>query len=160
MARGIAIAVGALCALFISASAALAAPPPNDNFAAALPLTVGQQLNATNLEATAENFEPVPAGSEADECADPNTEPDCTASVWYSFEAPSTGEFTIETCDGGTELDTILGLFTGATISTLAKVGEDDNSPGCAGGFGEEGSRLTFSATSGELFHVVLDARV
>ncbi len=154
MLRGLTAAVAATGALFVFAAGAQAAAPANDAFAAAQPLDVGQQISSANLDATAEvPGEPSPGVSlTSSGCFEPDEAPRCTTSVWYSFQPTTTGEYTIETCDGGTDIDSVLAAFSGATLSTLAEVGSDDDE--CAGGGGDQGSQLSFTATGGTLYHV------
>lgn len=154
MARG----TSALAALFLSllalAAPAEAAPPANDAFSAAQPLAVGQEISGTNLEATAEvPNEPNPAGvTRATKCAAIDEAPDCTASVWYTFEPASSGEYTIETCDVGTDMDSVIGVYSGTTLTTLTE--EKSNDDKCAGGYGGNGSQISFNATGATLYHV------
>jgi hypothetical protein len=159
MARGTSIVIGAICALLALAATAIAAPPPNDHFSAAQPLSPGQEIAGSNLEATAQASEPEFAGDQSASCVDPASQPDCAASVWYSFEAPGDGEYTVETCDAGTDVDTVLGVFSGSTIQGLTPEGVDGDAPGCEGGWGGEGSRVSFSATAGTVYHVDLGGR-
>src|SRR5262249_46360884 len=143
--------------LFVLAVPAQAAPPPNDAFADAQPLGVGEEISGTNLEATAEvPEEPEPAGvTKSTECVAIDEAPDCTASVWYTFEPASSGEYTIETCDLGTDIDSVIGVYEGATLATLTSKGANDDA--CAGGYNENGSRVGFIATGGTLYHVEVD---
>jgi hypothetical protein len=134
---------------------AQAAAPANDTFAAATPLAVGDEVSSTNLDATVEAGEPNPTSfSESTGCPTLATGPACGTSVWFNFQPALSGEYTIETCDGGTDLDTILGVYTGATLGALALVGANDEVAGCAGGRDEDGSRVTFAATGGTVYRV------
>ncbi len=146
-----------LASMLLSAPvAAQAAPPANDAFATAVPLAVGEEVSNTNLEATVEPGEPNPTGfSESPGCPTLATGPNCGTSVWYTFQPSLSGEYTIETCDGGTDLDTILGVYTGAAVGSLVLVGANDEAAGCAGGRGD-GSRLTFAATAGTVYRIDL----
>ena len=54
----------------------------------------------------------------------------------------------------GTDLDTILGVYTGATVGSLVPIGVNDEITGCAGGRGEDGSRVTFAGTGGTVYRV------
>lgn len=103
-------------------SAALAAPA-NDAFSAAAPLTVGADVSSSNVDATVEAGEPDPTGFAASEsCPNIAAGPSCGTSVWYTFQAPSTGQYTISTCDGGTDVYSIVGVYTGTTIGTAVQV--------------------------------------
>ena len=80
--------------------------------------------------------------------------PLCTASIWYVFTPATSGQYTVETCDRGSDMDTVLGVYTGATIGAAVEVGSNDDA--CAGGFSGNGSRVTFTATGGTTYHVDL----
>jgi hypothetical protein len=142
--------------LLMSPGIAQAVAPANDGFAAATPLAVGGEVSSTNLDATVEAGEPNPAGfAESTSCPTLATGPECGTSVWFDFQPALSGEYTIETCDGGTDLDTILGVYTGATVGSLALIAANDEMAGCAGGRGD-GSRVTFAATGGTVYRVDL----
>jgi hypothetical protein len=142
--------------MLLGVGVAQAAPPPNDAFSAAQPLAAGGEVSADNLEATAETGEPDPASAaKADSCSTVpiDSAPGCASSVWYVFTAPETTEYTIETCDLGTDVDTVLGVYTG-TIGSLATVKDNDDAPECAGAYGTNGSRVSFAATAGTEYRV------
>ena len=106
-------AAACAAAALVSAPAAVAAAPPNDAFAAAQPLTgVPIAVSGSNIDATLEPDEPL-----VDEGGG--------ASVWFTWSPPAPGVYQFETC--GSVFDTVLGVFTGATLATLALVeGNDD----------------------------------
>lgn len=146
----------------IPASAAQAAAPANDNFAAAVPLTEGAGPQAAtaydNVDATVEAGEPNPANAgKAGDCATYTARPDCGASVWFTFTPSTTGNYTIQTCDQGTDNDTVLGVYTGAAVGSLTSVAtNDDGSATCYGGSSAYGSRVTFAATQGTAYRVTV----
>jgi hypothetical protein len=121
-------------------SAALAAPPANDNFAAAEELTGRVDFaEGTNAEATKE--EP--------------TEPDHAdnaggASIWYRWTAPADGQATVSTC--GSMLNTLLGVYIGDQLPPppLTEVAANDNSCG-------QQSEVTFGATAGTTYRIAVD---
>lgn len=128
--------------LFVAAVAS-AAPPPNDSFVAPTPL-------ATLLPLTA-------SGTCADASAESN-EPDYTtefetrsplATVWYQWTCLSSGlvEFRTE----GTN-DTVLGVFTGATLAAKVAVGINDEGPTGVT------SRVRFPAVAGTTYRIMVDA--
>jgi PKD repeat protein len=88
-----------------------AAPPDNDAFAAATPLTTVPATGEVALaEATAEPGEPSPS------CSTPNGAP----SAWFAFTAPRTESITIaRTSD---EWDTVLAVYTGESLDGLTEV--------------------------------------
>jgi len=86
----------------------------NNAFAAAQTLSgTSGQVTGANGGATKEPGEPNHAG-------DPGG-----ASIWYSWTAPSDGQLTLTT--SGSAIDTLLGLYTGSTPSTLTTVASSDD---------------------------------
>ena len=111
-------------------------PPSNDNFASRIILTGATATTiGSNIGATAEAQEPAQSGP--------------SNSVWWSWTAPSTGTFTIDTRGSGS--DTYLSLFTGSTLPTLALVAADDDEPGYLT------SRITGSFTAGTTYQIAVD---
>jgi len=101
---------GALFAGLLLARPAAAAPPANDNFASAQALSGSSlSVSGTNVEATKQTGEPQHAG-------DPGGR-----SVWYTWTAPSTGAFKVDTC--GSDFDTLLGVYTGGAVNALTASG-------------------------------------
>ena len=92
-------------------------PPVNDNFADALTL-VGCSGTAfgTNVGATKEPNER--------DTSVPDTA-SSTRSVWYKWEAPSTGTVTFDTKDS--TFDTVLEVFTGTSLATLTSIANNDD---------------------------------
>ncbi len=80
-------------------------PPANDNLCDAIPLTVGAPSSGdafTNVSATAEASEPVAACFNAG----------INGSVWFTFEAPDSGDVTVTTdIVGGTLNDTEVAVY-------------------------------------------------
>ncbi|WP_445245429.1 hypothetical protein [Microcoleus sp. OTE_8_concoct_300] len=110
--------------------------PPNDNFANRISLA-GQTANATgsNIRATGEVGEPTQSGA--------------TESVWWTWTAPTTGNYTFDTIGSG--FDTYLSLFTGYTVPSLALVAADDD------GGGYPASLITQSVTAGTTYQIAVD---
>ena len=74
-----------------------------------------------------------PIRSPADSCASVADGPECGTSVWYTFQAPPRA-YTIETCDGGTDFSSIVGVYTGA-LGALTQIAlPATTGPQCAGG--------------------------
>src|SRR5262249_39243222 len=114
---------------------ALAAPPPNDNFASAQQITGDTgSVTGTTTEATFQPGEPDPL--------------DGGSSVWYVWTAPSSGWATVHTC--GSSLDTRLALYTGSQLYALTLVGDDDQ--GCG-----DQSRVSWEAVAGTVYHISVD---
>src|SRR4051812_2953960 len=114
--------------------AAQAAAPANDNFANATVID-GTSLSqsTTNVEATIEAGEPNHGVGGSG------------ASVWWSWQAPVSGDVVIDTC--GSAIDTLLAVYTGVAVNALTLVTRNDDSAGC-GGNGRQ-SALRFTAAAG-----------
>jgi hypothetical protein len=114
-------------------------PPANDDFAGAQPLT-GSSATATGSTnfATAETQEPGPSA---------------TASVWYSWTAPSDGIAIVDTA--GSNFNTYLGIYTGDALpGPLAWVAANDDDTVNPGGT----SRVAFRATAGTTYRIQVDS--
>src|SRR5439155_809936 len=113
-----------------------APPPANDNWAnAALASGGSGSASGANDGATTESGEPlslngVPTGK----------------TVWWKWTAPASGTVVFDT--KGSSFDTVLGVFTGSSVSALAEVASDDDS----GGNGT--SRASFQASAGTAYYV------
>ncbi|MFM1767841.1 MAG: hypothetical protein RJA22_370 [Verrucomicrobiota bacterium] len=70
-------------------------------------------------------------------------------SVWWRWTAPVTAPVVINT--DGSSFDTILAIYTGSGLGSLAQVGNDDDS-----GAGNN-SQVTLSATAGTTYHIAVD---
>jgi hypothetical protein len=90
--------------------AALAAPPANNDFAAAQPLKEGSAVSAANWEATKEVGEPDHRGSKAG------------ASVWYSWTAPRTEGAFAQVYGGPLEGERVVAVYTGDAVDALTPV--------------------------------------
>ncbi len=114
-------------------------PPANDSFGTAEPVAGSSgEVFGSNQFATKEPGEPAHAGNAGG------------ASVWYSWTAPSDGEFTFSACLSG--FDTLLAVYTGGAVGSLVEVVSDDNACGPQ-------SSVTFIATSGTTYAVAVDGR-
>jgi serralysin len=137
-------------------------PPINDNFANAIvlngfPLTVF----GNNVGATGQAGEPDHAGF-----SDP------LQSVWYSWTAPTSGEFAITTV--GTPLtvitdpifgtialglDTTLGVYTGSSVSNLTEIASNDEFlANSEFNLSSSVSGVTFTATAGTTYQIAVDS--
>ncbi|MFZ4764106.1 MAG: hypothetical protein ACOYMN_04060 [Roseimicrobium sp.] len=76
------------------------------------------------------------------------------ASVWYEWTAPATGWVRVDTL--GSVLDTVIGVFTGDSVSTLLQVGFNDENFDPVELGASHSSRLTFYATAGTAYQVVI----
>ena len=106
---------------------------PNDPFASAVVIPGVPYVNSQFTTGfTVEAGEPQP-------CAG------IGSTAWYSFTPTSTGLLTADTL--GSNYDTALAVYTGATLGTLVNVGcDDDGLPGFL-------SQLSFNATAGVTYH-------
>jgi hypothetical protein len=72
-------------------------------------------------------------------------------SVWYRWRAPGTGNVQVQTA--GSSYDTLLAVYTGDTVGALSPVASNDN------GLPNGASALTFAATTGTTYQIVIDGR-
>jgi hypothetical protein len=115
----------------------LATAPANDNFAAAIPVTVGTYFGS-NTAATAEEGEPTGAGTSAP-----------VNSVWWKWTA-QTSEL-VEFNTFGSEFDTVLAVYSGSSLDTLQLVATNDDAEG-----GLQ-SLVVFQAQAGTTYYVSVD---
>ncbi|MDX1953846.1 MAG: S8 family serine peptidase [Verrucomicrobiota bacterium] len=88
----------------------------NDIFALAPMLTnASGTVSADNSNAQKEFGEPNHGGNEGGH------------SVWWSWRAPSDGALFVTT--DGSDIDTLLGIYTGTTLPTLVRIGSNDDTP-------------------------------
>lgn len=129
-----------------------AAPPvplpadDNDNFDGARVLVgcvgsvTGKNVNATK------------------EAGEPNHAPDNnggTHSVWYQWQAPSSGSVTITTA--GSAYDTVLAVYTGAGVNGLLLITRNDDIPDVFGQPHQVTSAVTISAVAGATYRIAVD---
>lgn len=117
--------------------------PPNDNFASATALvSVNGTASAagTTVRATGEGAEPPTVGG-----------PD---SVWYSWTAPDAAIVQVDT--SSCLHDTVLVVYSGATLNSLVPVASDDNS-GHPTGIGC--SSVSFTPTAGTTYFFRVEAK-
>lgn len=116
-------------------------PPPapaNDNFASrAVIAGASAMVSGSNVGATKEAGEPNHAGNSGGK------------SVWWSWTAPENGPVTVTT--DGSDFDTLLGVYTGASVSSLDTIASDDD-----GGPGTT-SLTTFSGVAGTAYQIAVD---
>jgi hypothetical protein len=122
----------------VTLNVAHSTPPPNDQLADAIVLT-GTSASATgsNVGATREPGEPYHGSYYG------------TASVWWTWTAPSDGGVTISTA--GSSFDTALAAYTGDTVSGLIRVAANDNV-----GYGLQ-SAVTFRAIAGTTYRIAVE---
>ncbi len=118
-------------------------PPANDDFPGTTLSGLPSSATGTNLGATKQAGEPPHAGNSGGH------------SVWYSWTAPSSGTVAIDTCNSG--FDTLLGVYTGSAVESLAPVASSDDSDSC--GAESTRSRITFAAAEGTVYRIAVDGR-
>src|SRR6185437_14619911 len=116
--------------------------PSNDDFANATPLVASASLTVfgTNILATKEPGESKHAG------ANPSH------SLWWKWTAPDNGVITINTT--GSTFDTVLGVYTGPTVSNLTQVAADDNQSSSV-----FTSQVRFPVSAGTQYEIVVDGK-
>jgi hypothetical protein len=125
----------------------VAPPPPtgpaNNNFANAQVISgCTGSVTGTNIGANKEANEP---------SHEPSGDPG-GASVWYQWQAPSTGSVTITTL--GSNFDTVLAVYTGNSVGALIEISKNDDVDTDGGIFT---SAVTFNATSATLYKIAVD---
>lgn len=120
-----------------------AAPPANDNFASAITMTGSAwTTNGSNADATTEANEPFPLQQ--------GTSP--AASVWWKWIAPAAGLYRLSTAGSG--IDTVLSVYTGASLAGLTAVADDQSAA-----WNSAGSVL-FNAQAGTLYTIRVDGQL
>lgn len=121
-------------------------PPANDNFVNRQVLTGTSFLTRVlTLGSSAEAGEPSRPG-EAGQPENP-----ALKSVWYSWTAPTTGTYVIDTDSGS--IDTVLAVYTGTQLSSLTMIAADDDIK-----LGENtNSKVTIPAVAGTTYPIVID---
>lgn len=116
------------------------APPANDNFANRITLTGTHLANVTgsNVGATAEPGEPFHADTLG------------LKSVWWKWTAPASGGLKLTT--QGSDIDTVLAVYTGNSLSNLTLVAANDEDPA----FGYQ-SIVTCNVISGVTYQIAVD---
>jgi hypothetical protein len=113
-------------------------PPVNDLFTNRVALTGATNVvTTTNNFATTEPGEPHLAGERGGH------------SVWWRWTAPASGLVTLSTV--GSSFDTLLGVYTGTSITSLTLVAADDDSGG------NSTSLVSFVASAGTEYEIAVD---
>jgi hypothetical protein len=142
------VASGGVLNLYQSLQSVSESSPPNDNFVNSQQLS-GRSTTVYGLTigATKEPGEPNHAGNPGG------------SSVWYSWTAPSAGRVEITTAKSittaGSTLNTLLGVYTGSSVTALTTIASNDDS-GITGD-GTTTSRVTFNAVPGTTYRVAVD---
>ena len=128
----------ALAALGVFAPAAVAAAPPNDDFDNAQPIQIGPKVQGSVRGATKERGEPIHARRSL-----------ARHSVWYRFRTRQKVTVTLSTCAGN--FDSVIAVYSGASLRSLRVVDYDDNS--CYSG---GRSLVRFTAHRGRTYRIAV----
>ncbi|MGH9873304.1 MAG: NF038122 family metalloprotease [Pyrinomonadaceae bacterium] len=122
-------------------------PPANDNFANRQVFSgCSGNLTGTTFSATSEPGEPSHDPSDSSSGSPGQT-------VWYQWQAPSSVSLNTNITTAGSDFDTILAVYTGASLGSLTRITfNDDATPGSV-----LTSSVTFSATAGTTYQIVVD---
>jgi thiol-disulfide isomerase/thioredoxin len=116
------------------------AQPANDMFANRIVITgTNIVVTGSSVGATKEAGEPNHAGNSGG------------ASVWWSWTAPFVGTVTISTA--GSSFDTLLGVYTGTSVSALTTIASNDDDPDA----GDYTSKVVFNAVSNQTYQIAVD---
>jgi hypothetical protein len=121
-----------------------AQPPPNNDFANAATIT------GSSGALSGDNFDATPQPGEPDPSLDNNT--NAVSSVWYRWTAPASGLVTMDTL--GSDYDTSLGAYTGNNFNALTPAGDNAQNDDIGGG--NLNSRITFTATAGTTYQIMV----
>src|ERR1017187_2061332 len=113
--------------------------PPNDYFTNRTVVNaVSIMLTATNVLATKEPGEPNHAGNAGGH------------SLWWTWTAPAIGTVTLKTTNSS--FTTLLGVYTGSSVTNLSQVAAD-NGNGRSGG----GAQVTFNVAAATQYQIAVD---
>lgn len=114
--------------------------PRNDNFANRLPAVLHGDNRVLITGATSEPGEPAHAGFSG------------AATAWYSWTPTSSGTATIETTQS--DVDTVLAVYTGNTLTSLTPIASNDDASGST-----TTSKLTLNFTQGTAYRIAVGAK-
>jgi hypothetical protein len=138
----------AVAGLLLLAPSAFAAPPANDDFSNRIDLSGPLPVEGagTNVAAT----------QQEDEHPQEFLYEPAEHSVWFSWEAEDTEWVTVSTC--GSDFDTLLGVYSGSSLSLLEKVvpGKEGTRFDCGPG----GQQVTFRALAGTTYEIRVDGNL
>jgi len=124
---------------FVLAWAVAPAPPPNDDFAAAIDIgDADGSIEGSTAHATRELLEPLHADRTG------------CKSIWYRWTAPADGWMEFSTRGSG--FDTLLAVYAGSALDRLSTVAANDDAPG-----GGLQSLVRFEAQKDERYYIAVD---
>jgi hypothetical protein len=116
-------------------------PPPNDFFANSTKVPgAGAKYTTSNAKASVEAGEPKHAGDAA-----------AAASLWWNYAAPVAGPVLVDS--GGSDVATVVGVYTGTTVSNLQTVAA---ARGSTASGGRKGAFVIFQAQAGVPYRVAV----
>src|SRR5262245_6003692 len=128
----------ATAVLLASVREVLSAAPANDRFANRILITgTNVTVTGSNVGANKEGGEPAHAGNAGG------------SSVWWAWTPPANGDLVITT--DGSSFDTLLAVYTGATVATLRAVATNDDHGVLVT------SRVRFAASGGIQYQIAVD---
>ena len=86
-----------------------------------------------------------------EEAGEPSTSLEPQHSVWFRWEAPSSQPYAIDTCNS--EFATTLAVFTGSSLDSMVKVGEDTNTDGR---YCMDATGVGFRAVTGTVYWIMV----
>ena len=120
---------------------ALAAPPPHDDFEQAAILTgLPASGTGTTVDATLQTGEPDDDGFSG-------------SSIWWQWTAPRSE--WVEANSFGSDFDTVLSVYTGSTLATVALIGMNDDARDTTSSLTKQ-SRVKFQAAAGTVYRIQL----
>ncbi len=113
-------------------------PPANDNFASAQTIpALNGSTTGSNTNATGEAGEPVHWNAAG-----------AASSVWFRWTPASRGIAIVDTV--GSNFDTVLAVYTGASLASLTRLAQDDDRGG------GRTSQVSFAATAGTTYSIAV----
>ncbi len=114
--------------------------PANDMFARAIVLI------GTNVAASGSNLGATKEPGEPDHAGDPGGH-----SVWWTWTAPDDYAVLIRTA--GSSFDTVLGVYTGSSVSGLTTIASNDEDPDAS----DNTSKVVFNASANQTYQIAVD---
>jgi thiol-disulfide isomerase/thioredoxin len=136
--------LGVFAAVFLASTAQ--GSPANDDFRDAVSLDpVETMVTGSNVGATEEAGEPVHGRAGGGK------------TVWWIYEAQQNGFLTVSTLESVStfnfEMDTVLAVYTGTSVSALTEIASNDDDPDS----GSYGSKVIFPVQSGTRYYIAVD---